>query len=67
MLGFAAGVGSYSETVGHMTMCYGYKKQNINGNAFYSVLLADGHESKGVYKVWNSKINDCIITLKLGN
>lgn len=67
MLGFAAGVGSYSETVGHMTMCYGYKKQTINGNTFYSMLLADGHEKKGVYKVWNSKINDCIITLKLGN
>lgn len=60
MLGFAAG-SYFSQTEGHMTMCYGY--QTINGD-IYSY-LASGWYTYGIYVVWDSSINDCMITVQL--
>lgn len=60
MLGFAAG-STYSESVGHMTMCYGY--QYIAGGTYYSI-VADGHTTAKVYKVWN-QYNDCVIKMDI--
>lgn len=57
MVGFAAG-SSYSSTVGHMTMCYGY---NYTGMYLY-MNLADGHSTSMVTKLW-SYYNDCVIVL----
>lgn len=62
MVGFAAAPGSYSESVGHMTMGCGYIMQNSNT---YLLALADGHSSSIVYKLWSSVYNDCIITVNI--
>ncbi|MCR4927276.1 MAG: hypothetical protein K5927_04780 [Lachnospiraceae bacterium] len=59
MLGFVAGVNSYSQN--HMTMCYGYKGINY---MLYSV-LADGHQSVPVYKLWDTAYNDCTIRISV--
>jgi hypothetical protein len=62
MVDFAAAPGSYSESVGHMTMGCGYIMQNSNT---YLLALADGHSSSIVYKLWSSVYNDCIITVNI--
>ena len=59
MLGFVAGTNSYSGN--HMTMCYGYKGINYT---LYSV-LADGHQSVPVYKLWDTAYNDCTIRISV--
>ncbi len=59
LVGFAVG-SVYSDTVGHMTACFGY--QYIGGA--YQVVLADGHSTSLVYKTWTS-YNDCVITINL--
>lgn len=58
MVGFAAG-SSYSQTVGHMTMCFGYY---YSGTIIY-IVLADGHSDSSVTKIWSS-YNDCTIKLR---
>lgn len=58
MVGFAAG-SSYSQTVGHMTMCFGYY---YSGTTIY-IVLADGHSDSSVMKIWSS-YNDCTIKLR---
>ncbi|MCM1308111.1 MAG: hypothetical protein NC223_05885 [Butyrivibrio sp.] len=60
MLGFAAG-SIYSDTVGHMTMCYGY--QVTGGNTY--AYVASGHQSYGTFVKWDDTINDCIITIRI--
>lgn len=60
MLGFAAG-SKYSDTVGHMTMCYGY--QITGGNTY--AYVASGHEAYGTFVKWDDTINDCIITIRI--
>ncbi|MBQ6680065.1 MAG: hypothetical protein IJM76_08620 [Lachnospiraceae bacterium] len=63
MLGYAAGDTSqgltYSTTVGHMTMCFGYY---YVGNQLY-VTLADGHSSGTKTKIW-CIYNDCTISVR---
>ena len=61
MVGFAAAPGSYSTTVGHMTMCYGYTFTSQYQS--YYIYLVDGHASNTVVKLWNSTFNDCTIRL----
>lgn len=58
MVGFKRG-SDYSDSVGHMTMCYGYY---WIGSNFY-LRLADGHKSHRVVKLWTS-YNDCVITIR---
>lgn len=60
MLGFAAG-SIYSNSVGHMTMCYGYQ---VTGGSTY-VYVASGHEAYGTFVKWDDTINDCIITIRI--
>ncbi len=62
MVGFAAGSGYYSDTVGHMTMCCGY--QYVGGGT-HLVAVADGWSSSVVYKTWSTTYNDCVITAAL--
>ena len=50
----------YSDTVGHMTMCYGYYVSNFTTY----VRLADGHSSSMVVRVWNAVYNDCVIKVR---
>ncbi len=57
LVGFAAG-SSYSETVGHMTMCCGYY---FISSSQFMLALADGWSSSIVYKQWDSNYNDCVI------
>ena len=59
LVGFAKG-SSYSNVVGHMTACFGYKEIPGSGGSIM-LKLADGHQSNYVYKTW-SKYNDCVIT-----
>lgn len=60
MLGFAAG-SIYSDSVGHMTMCYGY--QITGGNTY--AYVASGHQAYGTFVKWDDTINDCIITVRI--
>lgn len=60
MLGFGKG-SVYSDSVGHMTMCYGY--QVTGGNTY--AYVASGHESYGTFVKWDDTINDCIITIRI--
>lgn len=60
ILGFAAG-SIYSDSVGHMTMCYGY--QVTGGNTY--AYVASGHEAYGTFVKWDDTINDCIITIRI--
>lgn len=60
MLGFRAG-SIYSDSAGHMTMCYGY--QVTGGNTY--AYVASGHETYGTFVKWDDIINDCIITIRI--
>lgn len=60
LLGFKKG-SIYSNTAGHMTMCYGY--QVTGGNTY--AYLASGHEAYGTFVKWDDTINDCIITIRI--
>lgn len=60
MLGFRAG-SVYSDSAGHMTMCYGY--QVTGGNTY--AYVASGHEAYGTFVKWDDIINDCIITIRI--
>lgn len=60
MLGFKEG-SIYSDTVGHMTVCYGY--QITGGNTY--AYVASGHEAYGTFVKWDDTINDCIITIRI--
>lgn len=59
LVGFKAAQGSYSTVVGHMTMCFGYY---YSGSNLY-IVLADGHSSSSVTKIWAS-YNDCTIRVR---
>lgn len=59
LVGFKAAPGSYSTSVGHMTMCFGYY---YNGSNLY-IVLADGHSASSVTKIWAS-YNDCTIRVR---
>ena len=60
MLGFKAG-SVYSDSAGHMTMCYGY--QVTGGNTY--AYVASGHQAYGTFVKWDDTINDCIITIRI--
>lgn len=63
MVGFAASpLSPYSQTEGHMTMCYGYLYDFNNDAGF--VRLADGHSTSMVTRLWTT-CNDCIIVLRI--
>lgn len=58
LVGFKKG-SVYSDTAGHMTMCYGYYSV---GTDFY-VRLADGWKSSQVMRIWTS-YNDCVKSVR---
>ncbi|MBR4586863.1 MAG: hypothetical protein IKO30_00950 [Lachnospiraceae bacterium] len=60
MLGFAAG-SPFSQTVGHMTMGCGYMYLNNN----WYVYVVDGWSTGPNFYIWDSNINDCIITVHI--
>lgn len=60
LLGFAAGEGSYSTTVGHMTLCVGAASTNAE---LHYLKVVDGHSPSIVTKYWDADINDFICTV----
>ena len=60
MLGFAAG-SPFSQTDGHMTMGCGYMYLNNN----WYVYVVDGWSTGPNFYIWDSNINDCIITIHI--
>lgn len=61
LVGFAAG-SVYSPLVGHMTACYGFNY--VGSTQSFYMLLADGHYSYQVSRLWTS-YNDCVIKLRI--
>lgn len=61
LLGFAAGADSYSETVGHMTLCVGW----VQISSSYYTCLIDGHSTNTVTKAWSSSYNDYVCKVRL--
>lgn len=59
MLGFSGNNSYFSGA--HMTMCYGY--QITGGNTYACV--ANGHTTVPEFYIWDSSVNDCIITIHI--
>lgn len=58
LVGFKKG-SVYSDSAGHMTMCYGY----LESGSYFYLRLADGWQSNQVVRLWTA-YNDCVITIR---